>query len=89
MTILTSYASGTYKAQIRSSLENGFRQLYAGSCTMGEAAAASQTVAKYFGYDAAKSIREVKDRSEIDSLIGKFMDDPKRKQVFRIWTFTK
>lgn len=26
---------------------------------------------------------------EIASLIGNFMDDPKRKQVFQIWTFTK
>lgn len=89
MTILTHDISGTYKAQIRSSLENGFRQLYTGSCTSGPKHAAAHVVTKYFGDAAARSIRQVTDKHEIVSLIGNFMDNPKRKQVFQIWTFTK
>lgn len=87
MTILTSFTSATYKAQIRSTVANGFRQIYTGTCTEGAKRAATNLVAKYFGDNAAATVRQVKDPAEIKSLVGKFFDDPKRKQIFDIWTF--
>ena len=87
MTILTHYTLGTYKAQIRSSVETGFRQLYTASCTAGDKLAAEHVVRKYFGDQEALTVCEVKDAGEIRQMIGGFMDDPKRKQVFLVWRF--
>jgi hypothetical protein len=87
MTILTSYTAATYKAQIRSSPDRGFKQLYTATCTMGERQAAQAIVRKNFGDDAAQTVRPVTDRAEIDALTGNFFKDPKRKQVFNVWTF--
>jgi hypothetical protein len=87
MTILTSYTSATYKAQIRSSVATGFKQLHTGSCTAGERQAAQRIVAKWFGDDAAQTVRRVESSTEGRALVGKFFDDPKRKQVFTVWTF--
>jgi hypothetical protein len=44
-------------------------------------------VAKFFGFAAAQTVRPVTDRAEIDALTGTFFKDPKRKQVFNVWTF--
>jgi hypothetical protein len=87
MTILTSFTSGCHKAQIRSSLAAGFRKLYTGTSTESDGRAARNLVAKYFGTLASVTVREVTAKSEITALIGNFMNDPQRKQVFRIWTF--
>lgn len=87
MIVLTSYTSGTYKAQIRSSVEKGFKQLYTASCTMSEEHAAKAVVEKNFGALAAAKIQQVKDGEEILALVGDFFKDPKRKQVFNVWTF--
>lgn len=87
MIILTSYTSATYKAQIRSAPETGFRQLYTGTCTAGPHQAARNLVEKNFGPAAGQSVRQLRDAEEIKRLVGKFFDDPKRKQVFDIWTF--
>jgi hypothetical protein len=87
MNILTSYTANTYKAQIRSSLASGFKQLYSASCTMSEEHAAKAVVEKNFGAIAAGKVRQVKDGAEIESLVGDFFRDPKRKQVFSVWTF--
>ena len=87
MFILTSDVSSTYKAQIRASAAHGFRQLYTGTCTMGSAQAARNLVEKYFSRAAAATVREVKDKTEIAALCGDFFKDPRRKQVFQIWTF--
>jgi hypothetical protein len=76
MTILTSYTAATYKAQIRSSAEQGFKQLFTATCTMGERQAAQAAV------------RPVLDKAEIAAATGTFFQDPKRKQVFNVWTFT-
>jgi hypothetical protein len=87
MVILTSYAANTYKAQIRSSLAGGFKQLYTASCTMSEEHAAKAVVEKNFGAIAAAKVQQVKDGAEIDRLVGDFFRDPQRKQVFSVWTF--
>jgi hypothetical protein len=87
MTILTSTSSGTYKAQIRSALDKGFKQLYTGTCTESEQAAARNLVRKWFGDAAAETVTQVKNATEIRELIGDFQKDPQRKQVFCVWTF--
>lgn len=87
MTILTSFTSATYKAQIRSSLEKGFKQMYSGTCTESAQRAAKNLVGKWFGEAAAGTVRMVKDPAEITALVGDFFDDPSRKQVFDIWSF--
>lgn len=87
MIILTSYTSATYKAQIRSAVENGFKQIYSGSCTESSSRAAKNLVAKWFGDAAALTVRQIKDKQEILALTGDFFSDPARKQVFDVWTF--
>jgi hypothetical protein len=87
MTILTSYTSATHKAQIRSSPANGFRQLYAASSTESEFAAAKSVVRKWYSNAAAETVRKVTDSDEIRQHVGDFFQDPKRKQVFNVWTF--
>jgi hypothetical protein len=89
MIILVSYSAATYRAQIRSSLENGFKPLYAASCTMGEEAAAKAVVAKNFGPLAEMTVRQITDQAEILALVGDFKNDPQRKQVFTYWTFSQ
>jgi hypothetical protein len=87
MTILTSTTKATNKAQIRSSPGNGFQKLYTASCPMSELCAAKSVVRKWYSNAAAESVRQVKDAEEIKQLCGGFFDDPKRKQVFNVWTF--
>lgn len=87
MIILTSTASGTYKAQIRSDLSKGFKQLYTATSTESEFAAARSVVRKWFGESAVLSIQHIKDGSEINALVGDFFKDPNRKQVFEVYTF--
>ena len=87
MCILISNAFATYKAQIRSSVATGFKQLYTASCTSGPQHAARRVVEKHFGPAAAQSVRKVTDPTEIRELIGDFMASPQRKQVFDVWTF--
>jgi hypothetical protein len=87
MIILTSSASGTHKAQIRSSPERGFKQLYTATSTESERSAARRVVEKTFGPAAAQSVRQVKESDHIRQATGNFFNDPKRKQVFNVWTF--
>lgn len=87
MIILTSYTSGTYKAQIRSSPDKGFKQLYTATCTMGELTAARMVVKKQFGPERAETVKQLKDERSIRALTGDFFSDPQRKQVFNVWTF--
>lgn len=87
MTILTSYTSACYKAQIRSSPYFGFQQLYTATCTESERGAASAVVAKNFGFAAAKTVRQVTDAAEIKQLCGDYFRSPQIKQVFNVWTF--
>ena len=89
MFIPTRYTSDTYKAEIRSDKARKFKILYTTTCTSGEKAAASQVVAKYFGMEAAKSIRPMSadDRAKHD--IADFCADPNRKTVFEFWTFNQ
>lgn len=87
MTILTHQTSGTNKAQIRSSLDRGFRPVYMATCTESECRAAKNVVLKNYGYAASQTVRQVTDAAEIKSLVGDFFKDPKRKQVFNVWTF--
>ena len=87
MIILVSNTFDTYKSQIRSSVENGFRQLYTASCTAGPHAAAKRVVEKNFGSAAAQSVRQTKDAELIRELTGDFFNDPKRKQIFDVFTF--
>jgi hypothetical protein len=85
--ILTSQASGTNKAQIRQRLEAGLTPVYTLTCTESEFGAARNIVLKYYGEAAAGTVRQVTDATEIKALVGGFFDDPKRKQVFSVWTF--
>jgi hypothetical protein len=87
MTILTSSTSACYKAQIRSSPERGFEQLYTATCTESELCAAKTVVRKNFGHPAAESVRQVKDADEIKQLTGDYFRSPQIKQVFNVWTF--
>lgn len=87
MIVLTSTSSGTYKAQIRSSREKGFKQIYVGTSTESERSAARNLVRKWYGDAAAETLTSVKDGTEIAMLIGDFNKDPKRKQVFEVYTF--
>lgn len=87
MIVLTSTSSGTYKAQIRSSREKGFKQIYVGTSTESERSAARNLVRKWYGDAAAETLTSVKDGTEIAMLIGDFNKDPKRKQVFEVFTF--
>lgn len=89
MIILVSYTAATYKAQIRSSLEGGFKPLYNASCTMGEEQAAKAVVRKFFNEAAAQSVRQVIDQGELRSHIGDFKSDPQRKQTFTYWVFNQ
>lgn len=87
MIVLTSHTAATYKAQIRSSLEKGFKPLYSATCTMGEEQAARAVVAKWFSAAAADSVALMKDPAEIEAAVGDFFRDPQRKQVFTLWSF--
>jgi hypothetical protein len=87
MIILTSDTSGTYKAQIRSDLKSGFKQLYTATCTMGAEQAAKTVVGKNFGPAAAETVKQIKSAAEIADLTGDFAKDAKRKQVFLYWSF--
>lgn len=88
MLVLTSQTSGTYKARIHSSAETGFQPLYTGTCTESERGAACNLVMKYYGSDAAATLEEQKDPKVIHELMGDWMNAAKRKQVFRLWTFS-
>ena len=88
MTVLTSYTSATYKARIVSSKELGCKTLYTATSTMGHRQAAAAVVRKWFGEASAATVAEVADPSVIRSLLGGYFQDPLRKQVFAIWTFT-
>lgn len=87
MIVLVSYTAATYKAQIRSALDRGFKQIYTASCTMGEKQAAEAVVRKNYGEAAAETIRQVIDQDELRTYIGDFKADPQRKQVFTYWAF--
>ena len=87
MTILTSYSASTFKAQIRSSLQNGFKAIYTATSTSSEAFAAQAVVRKYYGEKAASTVRQVTDKDRILELVGDFFRDPKRKQVFNVYEF--
>lgn len=87
MVILTSSTFDSFKAAIHSSPENGCRPLYRASCTSGPEHAAKAVVRKNFGDAAAETVRQVTDKREIYALTGDHFKDPKRKQVFDVWTF--
>jgi hypothetical protein len=87
MIILVSNTFDTYKAQIRSSVEKGFKQLYTASCTSGERAAAQAVVRKFFTEEAAESVTQLTDPEQVRILTGDFKANPQRKQVFTYWTF--
>jgi hypothetical protein len=87
MIILTSETAGTYKAQIRSDLATGFKQLYTATSTSSELFAARAVVRKWFSEAAADSVQRVKDGDEIKRLTGDFFQDAKRKQVFEVYSF--
>lgn len=87
MIILVSNTFDTYKAQIRSSVETGFKQLYTASCTSGERAAAQAVVRKFFTDEAADSVEQLTDPEQVRILTGDFKANPQRKQVFTYWTF--
>lgn len=87
MTILTHQTSGTHKAQIRTSAARGFKQTATATSTESEASAARAVLRKAYPPGVADTLREVRDAEEIRSLCGDFFKDPKRKQVFRVWTF--
>lgn len=84
---LTSSTGYTNKARLHSSPTTGFTLLFTATCTESERGAACAVVAKSFGYDAALTLRQVKDATEIKTLVGDFFLSPKRKQVFNVWTF--
>lgn len=87
MIILVSNTYDTYKAQIRSSVEQGFKQLYTASCTGGERQAAIAVVRKYFGEEAAETVAQITDAEQVQALTGDFKTNPQRKQVFSYWSF--
>lgn len=87
MILLTSYTAATYKSQIRSSPENGFKVLYNGSCTMGAEHAAQNLVTKYYGSAAGKTLSEINDPAEIRPHTGNWTSRTKPSQGFRFWTF--
>jgi hypothetical protein len=87
MIVLTHYTAATYRAQIRSSAASGFRQLYTGSCTMGEEAAAQAIVRKCYGEAAVATIRQIKDPAEIKQLTGDWTTRTKPSQAYRFWEF--
>ena len=87
MTILTAQTAGTNKAQIRTSAESGFKQTATATSTESEASAARAVLRKTYPPKVAETLRQVKDAAEIKSLCGDFFKDPKRKQVFNVWTF--
>lgn len=87
MTILTTYTSATYKAEIRSSAETGFKKLYSASSTSCDLYAAKSVVRKFFGDAAAASVLPVTDPAEIRSRLGKFFDDPRRTKKVSVWSF--
>lgn len=89
MTILTSETARLYKAAIHSDLLTGFKKIYTASSKNGEEEAAVLVVRKNFGDRAATTVREVRDASEIAERVGRFFKDPKRKQVFRVWSFDR
>jgi hypothetical protein len=88
MIILVSYTAATYKAQIRSDVSRGFKTIYTATCTGGEIQAARAVLRKYYGEEAAASVRQITDRHEVSKATGDFQRDPKRKQVFTYWGFT-
>lgn len=87
MIVLVSYTAATYKAQIRSAIDRGFKTIYTASCTMGEKQAAETVVRKNYGEAAAETLRQVIDQDELRTYIGDFKADPQRKQVFTYWAF--
>jgi hypothetical protein len=89
MVILTSQTAGTNKAQIRTSAETGFKQTFTATNTESEHSAAKAVLRKAYPPSVAESLRQVKDASEIKALCGNFFNDPKRKQVFNVWTFSQ
>lgn len=87
MIILTHQTSGTHKAQIRTSAASGFKQIVTATCTEGERGAALAALRKAYPPKVVETLREVRDATEIRKLCGDFFKDPKRKQVFTVWTF--
>lgn len=87
MFILTSQSGGTHKAQIRSSQTSGFRQIASASSTESDASAARAALRKAYPPAAVETLREVRDASDISALCGDFFKSPRRKQVFRVWSF--
>lgn len=87
MIILTHQTSGTHKAQIRTSAASGFKHTFTATCTESDAGAARAVLRKAYPPKVAETLREVRDATEIRELCGDFFKDPKRKQVFTVWTF--
>jgi hypothetical protein len=87
MHILTSQTCGTHKATIHSDKATGCRPLYRATCTEGDRGAARAVVRKHFGEAASATVAEAICPDHIKSLVGDYFSCPRRKQIFRIWTF--
>lgn len=87
MTILVSQTRRCWKAQIRTCVQTGFKPVYHATSTQSEEAAARAVVRRWFSERHADTVREVRDPDEIRSLIGSFNDNPRRRQLFGVWTF--
>lgn len=87
MIILTYDTHYTFVAQVRSSVESGFKVLYKASCTGGHKFAAEHVVRKYYGEDVAATVTHLFAADLIKKLTGDFLNSPKCKQNFTVWTF--
>lgn len=86
MTILTHYANDTYFAEVRSSVETGFKKILSASCTIGDELAAVTIVRKYYGECAVPKLREITNKEIVRERTGGWLEDARRKHTYRVWT---
>lgn len=69
MYVITRYASTTYYAQVYDA-RGKKAPMYKATCTAGGEAAASSVVAKWYGFEAAKTVVKVSDERRREFILG-------------------
>jgi len=89
MIVITQYSGLTHTAQIRGSVEKGYKLLYKASCTAGDEAAAKTVVRKYYGNTAADRLTEITpSEAKSRGLLPPTSSARKPHNPVRCWTFS-
>ena len=87
MIVITSNAGSTYQARIYTSVEEGMQFRFSASCTEGHLCAAKRVTRKYYGNEAAESVRLISDHQEKVKLIGEYAAHQRSPRTFCVFTF--